>query len=129
MGPPLLAPALAGAAGAAGQPAPPEELPRQRNRTTPQMHGPFPDYNVLDQVEHRDKETRAVVLGRLAPPGRLRFFTEAEAATLTAFCDLVTAQDGEPKIPYICDGSVMPTQGAANPALTIMPWPHAWPNV
>ena len=33
------------------------------------------------------------------PP--IRFFTRAEAATLGAFCDLVMAQDREPKIPVL----------------------------
>ena len=32
------------------QPQSPEELPRQRKGVTPQMHGRYPDYNVLDQI-------------------------------------------------------------------------------
>ena len=39
------------------QAAPPEELPRQRNGITPQMHGRYPDYNVLDEVDHWDDAT------------------------------------------------------------------------
>ena len=33
-----------------GQPARLSELPRQRNGVTPQMHGRYPDYNVLEQA-------------------------------------------------------------------------------
>jgi hypothetical protein len=83
-----------------GRPAPPEGLPRQRRGTTPQMRGRYPDYDVLDEVDHWDDATREVVLARLRPPP-LRFFDEAEAATLRAFCDVVLAQDGEPRIPVL----------------------------
>ena len=81
--------------------APPEELPRQRNGITPQMHGRFPDYNVLEQAEHWDEATRRVVLDRVKNVPPIRFFTGAEAATLGAFCDLVMAQDREPRIPVL----------------------------
>jgi hypothetical protein len=84
-----------------GQPAPPEELPRQRNGVTPQMHGRYPDYNVLDEVEHWDSVTRRVVLARVEQVPPMRFFTEQEAGTLTAFCDVVLAQDAEPKVPVL----------------------------
>ena len=40
------------------QPGSPEELPRQRNGVTPQMHGRYPDYNVLDEADHWDEVTR-----------------------------------------------------------------------
>ena len=33
----------------AAQPADPDELPRQRRGKTPQMHGRYPDYDVLEQ--------------------------------------------------------------------------------
>jgi len=79
---------------------PPEGLPRQRRGTTPQMRARYPDFDVLEQTGHWDDATREVVLGRLETPP-LRFFTEAEAATLRAFCDVVLAQDREPRIPVL----------------------------
>jgi len=78
----------------------PEGLPRQRQGITPQMHGRYPDFNVLAQSGHWDEATRAVVLARLHPPA-LRFFDEAEARTLGAFCDTVMGQDGEPRVPVL----------------------------
>jgi hypothetical protein len=84
-----------------GEPASPEELPRQRNGVTPQMHGRYPDYNVLDEVAHWDEATRRVVLARVGEPQPIRFFTAPEAATLGAFCDLVMAQDREPRVPVL----------------------------
>ena len=83
------------------EPASPEELPRQRNGVTPQMHGRYPDYNVLDEADHWDEVTRQVVLERVDTVPEVRFFTRSEAATLGAFCDLVLAQDREPKIPVL----------------------------
>jgi hypothetical protein len=83
------------------QPAPPEELPRQRNGVTPQMHGRYPDYNVLDEVEHWDPVTRKVVLERVEETPPVRFFTDTEARTLQAFCDRLLAQDREPRIPVL----------------------------
>jgi Gluconate 2-dehydrogenase subunit 3 len=77
------------------------ELPRQRRGITPQMHGRYPDYDVLEQVDHWDELTREVVLARLDLHGPLRFFDEAEAVTLSAFCDVAMAQDGEPRIPLL----------------------------
>ena len=82
-------------------PASPDELPRQRNGVTPQMHGRYPDYNVLDEVDHWDEVTRKVVLDRIDNVPDIRFFTQPEAATLGAFCDVVMAQDREPKIPVL----------------------------
>jgi hypothetical protein len=84
-----------------GQPASPEELPRQRNGVTPQMHGRYPDYNILDEAQHWDEVTRKLVTERVERTPALRFFTASEAATLGAFCDLVTAQDREPRIPVL----------------------------
>ncbi len=83
------------------QPAPPEELPRQRNGVTPQLHGRYPDYNVLDEIDHWDEATRRVVLERVQSTPPLRFFTEPEARALGAFCDVVMAQDAEPKVPVL----------------------------
>ena len=84
-----------------GQPASPDELPRQRAGMSPQMHGRYPDYNVLDEAEHWDEVTRRVVLARIESVPASRFCTSGEAATLTCFCDLVTAQDREPRIPVL----------------------------
>lgn len=84
-----------------GQPGDPYELPRQRKGRTPQMHGRYPDYDVLEQVEHWDPITRKAVLDRIENVPELRFFNPREAATLTTLCDLLTAQDGEPRIPLI----------------------------
>jgi hypothetical protein len=83
------------------EPASPDELPRQRNGVTPQMHGRYPDYNVLDEADHWDEVTRRVVLDRVETVPEIRFFTHPEALTLRAFCDLVMAQDREPKIPVV----------------------------
>ena len=81
------------------QPPPPSWLPQQRRGTTPQMIGRYPDFDVLDAVDTWDDATKKVVLARLEPPGPLRFFTAAEEPTLVAFCDVVLAQDAEPRVP------------------------------
>jgi Gluconate 2-dehydrogenase subunit 3 len=83
------------------RPASPDKLPRQRNGVTPQMHGRYPDYNVLDEAGHWDPVTRELVLGRVEEVPPIRFFTATEAATLGAFCDVVMAQDREPRIPVL----------------------------
>jgi Gluconate 2-dehydrogenase subunit 3 len=82
-------------------PADPYDLPRQRRGTTPQMHGRYPDYDVLEQAGAWDEPTRRVVLARVEDVPQRRFFTAAEAATLAAFCDDVLAQDSEPRIPVL----------------------------
>jgi hypothetical protein len=81
------------------QPPPPSWLPRQRRGTTPQMIGRYPDFDVLDAVDTWDEATRKTVLARLDPPGPLRFFTADEEPALRAFCDVVLAQDEEPRVP------------------------------
>src|SRR5256885_4526070 len=81
--------------------ADPSELPGQRRGITPQMHGRYPDYDVLEQAAHWDEATREVVLGRVERVPPLRFFSPREAATLTELCDLLTAQDAEPRIPVL----------------------------
>ncbi len=83
------------------EPASPERLPRQRNGVTPQMHGRYPDFNVLDEADHWDEVTRRVVFERVETVPPIRFLTHEEAVTLGAFCDVVTAQDREPKIPVL----------------------------
>ena len=83
-----------------GREAPrPDWLPRQRAGTTPQMIGRFPDYDVLASAANWDEATRAVVLARVEPSQDPRFFETAELPTLYAFCDVVLAQDEEPRVP------------------------------
>ena len=84
-----------------GIPPPPERLPRQRRGTTPQMHGRYPDYDVLANARHWDETTRAVVLRRVEEVPPISFFDSAQERTLRVFCDLVTAQDAEPRIPVL----------------------------
>jgi len=84
-----------------GDNADPDDLPRHRNGITPQMHGRFPDYNVLDETDHWDEVTREVVLDRVENTPGIRFFTAEEAATLKAYCDTITHQHREPRIPVL----------------------------
>jgi hypothetical protein len=79
----------------------PSRLPRQRKGTTPQMHGRYPDYDVLAEVDHWDDVTRSVVLDRVDNVPPYRFFEQREVMTLEALCDCVTAQDQEPRIPVL----------------------------
>ncbi|HET7387394.1 MAG TPA: gluconate 2-dehydrogenase subunit 3 family protein [Nocardioidaceae bacterium] len=81
------------------QPPHPSWLPRQRRGTTPQMIGRYPDYDVLETIDTWDEVTKKVVLARLDPPGRLQFFGPSEEPALRAFCDVVLAQDREPRVP------------------------------
>jgi hypothetical protein len=81
--------------------ADPAELPRQRRGTTPQLHGRYPDYDVLEEAPHWDEATRDVVLARVHDVPEIRFFDDAEAETLAAFADVVLAQDSEPRIPVL----------------------------
>lgn len=71
---------------------------RQLKGTTPQMVGRYPDYDVLSQTRHWDEVTRRVVLDRVERIPPIRFFEAGEVETLKAFCDVVTAQDEEPRI-------------------------------
>ena len=79
----------------------PNDLPRQRKGTTPQLHGRYPDYDVLGQADHWDPVTRELVVGRVEQEPPRRFFGHAEFACLRAFCDVVLAQDAEPRIPVM----------------------------
>jgi hypothetical protein len=81
--------------------ADPGRLPRQRRGTTPQGVGRYPDFDVLAQKQHWDEVTRRVVLDRVDDVPSIDFFDDSEAATLRAFCDVVTAQDAEPRIPVL----------------------------
>jgi hypothetical protein len=76
----------------------PHHLPPQRRGTTPQMVGRYPDHDVLAQAGHWDEVTRSVVLDRVENVPPIRFFDDDETRTLVAFCDVVTAQDAEPRI-------------------------------
>ena len=77
-------------------------LPRQRRGTTPQMIGRYPDYDVFDAAASWDAATAKVIEERMAKGSRrLEFFTEEEEPTLRAFCDVVVAQDGEPRVPVV----------------------------
>jgi Gluconate 2-dehydrogenase subunit 3 len=77
------------------------DLPRQRRGVSPQMVGRYPDFDVLapDVVAHWDEPTREVVLRRVDPAPRFRFFTVEQVPALRAFCDVVTDQHEEPRVP------------------------------
>jgi Gluconate 2-dehydrogenase subunit 3 len=81
--------------------ADPHDLPKQRKGTTPQLVGRYPEYDVLSQTKHWDEPTRRVVLDRVENVPPVRFFTAVEAEALDAFCDVVTAQHAEPRIPVL----------------------------
>jgi len=72
-----------------------------RNAVTPQRRGRYPGFDVLDSVEAWDDITAGVVLGRLAPPGDLAFFTPGEAAIAAPLLDLLLAQDTDPRVPVL----------------------------
>jgi hypothetical protein len=76
-------------------------LPRHRRGTAPQGRSRYPDHDVLAQARHWDEVTREVVLARVHEVPPVRFFGAREEATLRAFCDVVTAQDAEPRVPVI----------------------------
>lgn len=64
------------------------------------MIGRYPDYDVLESVGQWDAATRKVIESRMHRGRRaLTFFDAAEASTLRAFCDVVTGQDDEPRVP------------------------------
>src|SRR4051794_2950628 len=87
--------------GAEELPPPPTGLPRQRRGVAPQGRSRYPDYDVLEQADHWDPQTRDVVLARVHEVPPLRFFDEHEAETLACFCDVVLAQDAEPRVPVL----------------------------
>lgn len=65
------------------------------------MVGRYPSFDVLREADHWDEATRRVVVDRVEHTPPIRFFTDAEAETLKAFCDIATAQDAEPRIPVL----------------------------
>jgi gluconate 2-dehydrogenase subunit 3-like protein len=81
--------------------APPPGLPRHRRGTAPQGRSRYPDFDVLEQAGHWDDVTREVVLDRVRNVPPVRFFDAREEATMRAFCDVVTAQDREPRVPVL----------------------------
>jgi Gluconate 2-dehydrogenase subunit 3 len=82
-------------------PLEPRHLPRQRRGVTPQMHGRYPDHDVLAHADRWDDVTRRVVLDRMNEQPPIRVFGPQEEAALRAFCDVVLAQDAEPRIPVL----------------------------
>jgi hypothetical protein len=74
---------------------------QQRRGLTPQHAGRYPNSDVLSQAGHWDETTRKVVLDRVERVPELRFFSRREAAALRVLCDLLTAQDREPRIPVL----------------------------
>src|SRR3954471_2372699 len=82
-------------------PPPPAGLPRQRRGTAPQGRSRYPDYDVLEQAKHWDEATRRVVLERVDNVPPVRFFTPNDERAMRAFCDVVTAQDEEPRVPVL----------------------------
>jgi hypothetical protein len=83
------------------QPPDPAGLPRQRRGITPQLHGRYPDYDVLANASHWDAVTREVVESRTADVPPRRFFDREQFACLCAFCDVVLAQDADPRVPVM----------------------------
>ena len=83
------------------QPPDPAGLPRQRRGITPQLHGRYPDYDVLANAGHWDPVTRDVVQARVEHVPPRRFFTTEQFVCLCAFCDVVLAQDADPRIPVM----------------------------
>jgi hypothetical protein len=76
-----------------------QDLPKQRRGITPQMVGRYPEYDVLEEQDHWDETTRQVIVDRVENVPPFRFFDERERETVKAFCDTVTAQHKEPRIP------------------------------
>jgi hypothetical protein len=65
------------------------------------MVGRYPDYDVMASAHMWDDVTRSVIEERMKYTSELRFFTADEEPTMRAFCDTVTAQDREPRIPVV----------------------------
>jgi hypothetical protein len=95
------------------------------------MHGRYPDHDVLEEVSHWDEATRRVVLDRVERVPSIRFFDEREAATLGAFCDLVLAQDSEPRVPVLAmvDEKLYEKRGEGYRHAAMPSDPEAWRQV
>ncbi|MDQ0028652.1 gluconate 2-dehydrogenase subunit 3 family protein [Arthrobacter bambusae] len=61
----------------------------------------FPGFSSLAQSGHWDQATAGVVLGRIALPADIRFFTPTEEATARALLDQLLDQHGEPRVPVV----------------------------
>jgi len=114
-----------------------ELLPRAQNRVTladqHDEHGiPIArfDYSLCDNDRANVAETKGTLTRILEAAGAQDILTIERYAHLVGGCRMGTSPDesvidadhrvwGVPNL-FVCDGSVMPTQGAANPALTIM---------
>jgi len=77
----------------------PSWLPRQRKGTTPQMIGRYPDYDVLASIDEWDAATTQVIQARMDVSLDMAFFRFEEHATVRRFCNIVMAQDSEPRVP------------------------------
>ena len=84
-----------------GELADPRGLPRQRHGITPQMHGRFPDFDVMEDAAHWDEVTRELLVNQVENPPSCTFFDAEEQRTVGAFLDVVLAQDAEPRIPVL----------------------------
>jgi hypothetical protein len=84
-----------------GADADPAGLPRQRAGTTPQMHGRYPDFDVMERRAHWDPVTRALLEKRAWEPPSYHFFNDREQQTLGALLDEILAQDAEPRVPVL----------------------------
>lgn len=74
---------------------------RSQRAVTPQHRGRYPGFDVLDNVDAWDDVTAGVVLGRLALPADLAFFSRAEVAVAGPLLDLLLAQDADPRVPVV----------------------------
>jgi hypothetical protein len=68
---------------------------------TPQHRGRYPGFDVLDSIDAWDDVTAGIVLGRLARPASLAFFTPDEVAVAAPLLDLLLAQDRDPRVPVL----------------------------
>ncbi len=82
-------------------PPDPAGLPRQRAGKTPQMHGRYPDFDVMAHRDGWDPVTRRTLEDRVEHVPACRFFKEREQRTLGAFLDVSLAQDAEPRVPVL----------------------------
>ncbi|MGO4230095.1 gluconate 2-dehydrogenase subunit 3 family protein [Arthrobacter sp. YAF34] len=73
--------------------------------------GRYPGFSTLGQSGHWDQATAGVVLGRLAPPADIRFFTPSEEATARTLFDQLLDQRAEPRVPVV---NVVDTRLAEN---------------
>ncbi len=63
--------------------------------------GRFPGFDAASQWRHWDRSTAGVVLGRLAPPPEIRFFTPGQEACARALFDQLLDQGTGPRVPVV----------------------------